>query len=88
MSYINDCVTADGIPIKSKPEKCSSPSALSVLLLQELNLTFCKINSIYSYLVCSFPEYKVAYETVESDIKSADKKLFGDLQNQIIENER
>jgi hypothetical protein len=38
-------------------------------------------------LVCSFPEYKAAYGTVESDIKSSDKKVLDDLQNQIIENE-
>jgi hypothetical protein len=34
------------------------------------------------------PEYKVAYETVKTVIKSADTKVLDDLQDQIIENER
>jgi hypothetical protein len=34
------------------------------------------------------PEYKVAYGTVETAIKSADTKVLGDLQDQIIENEK
>jgi hypothetical protein len=88
MFYINDCVTADGIPIKGKSVKFSFPFALSVLHSQELNLKFCQINSIYSLFISSLPEYKVAYETFETAIKSGDTKVLGDLQDQIIENER